>query len=309
MAVPTQLVRPARAAGAFRSRNTRSALANLPPRKGNRVWGLRPQILSLLLLTSCSQTSPPNGIASLNPCTDAILAEVARPRQIAALSAYSRDPRQSSMDLARARSLPSTGGTVEELAVLRPRLVLASNMTPPATRAALARLGIPLVEFPIAATLAQSEAQVRRIAALAGQPAQGEVLVGRMAAAVRAAAPPAAARPIPALIWQGGGMVAGQGTLVSELLARTGFTNFAHTRGLTQAQVLPLERVLADPPAVILVAGHPQSQEDRLLRHPALSQLRHTRTVPFDPALEWCGGPTVIRAAARLAEIRRGLGA
>jgi iron complex transport system substrate-binding protein len=288
-----------------------SALANLPPRKGNGVWGLGPQNLLFLLplLTSCSHPTPTTGIASLNPCTDAILAEVAQPRQIAALSAYSRDPRQTSMDLARARSLPSTGGTVEELAVLRPAMVVASNMTPPATRAALARLGIPLVEFPIATTLSESEAQVRRIAALAGQPARGEALVAQMQAAVRAAAPPPAARPIPALVWQGGGMVAGQGTLVSELLARTGFANFAHTRGLTQAQVLPLERVLADPPAVILVAGHPQSQEDRLLRHPALAHLRHTRTVPFDPALEWCGGPTVIHAAARLAEIRRSLGA
>lgn len=277
-------------------------------RTGKGVRGLGLPILFLPLLASCSQISPASGIASLNPCTDAILAEVAEPGQIAALSAYSRDPRQTSMDLALARRLPGTGGTVEELAVLRPAMVLASTMTPPATRAALARLGIPLVEFPIASTLAQSEAQVRRIAALANRPAQGEALVARMEAAIRAAAPPATARAVPALVWQGGGMVAGQGTLVSELLARTGFANFADMRGLAQAQVLPLERVLADPPAVILVAGNPRSQEDRLLRHPALAHLGGTRTVPFDPALEWCGGPTVIRAAARLAQIRRGLG-
>lgn len=209
------------------------------------------------------------------------------------------------MDVALARSLPTTDGTVEELAVLRPALVLGGSMTPPATRAALARLGIPLVEFPIASTLAQSEAQVRRIAALSGQPARGEALVARMEAAIRDAAPPAGHATIAALIWQGGGMVAGQGTLVSELLGRTGFSNFASARGLTQAQVLPLERVVADPPGVIFVAGNVHSQEDRLLRHPALGRLGQTRTVPFDPALEWCGGPTVIRAAGRLAEIRR----
>jgi iron complex transport system substrate-binding protein len=40
-------------------------------------------------------------VVSLNPCTDAILAEVADPAQIAGLSSYSSDPAASSMDLAQ----------------------------------------------------------------------------------------------------------------------------------------------------------------------------------------------------------------
>jgi len=95
--------------------------------------------------------------------------------------------------------------------------------------------------------------------------------------------------------------------VIAELLARTGFSNFAAARGLGQAQILPLEQVLADPPQVILAAGNTRAQENRLLHHPALATLPHTRIVPFDPALEWCAGPTVIRAAARLAQIRRSL--
>jgi len=246
-------------------------------------------------------------IASLNPCTDAILAEVAPPAQIAALSAYSREPGQSSMDVALARRLPSTGGSVEEVLALHPDVVLASTMTPPATRAAFARMGLRLAEFPIARTVAESAAQVRTIAALAGHPERGAALNARIDSAVRAAAPPPGSRLVSALLWQAGGSVPGPGTLFAGLMARTGFTNFAAARGLGQAQVLPLERVLADPPQVILAAGSARSGENRLLGHPALRALAGTQRYPFDPALEWCGGPTVIRAARRLADLRREL--
>ncbi|WP_298195943.1 ABC transporter substrate-binding protein [Novosphingobium sp.] len=244
-----------------------------------------------------------SGIVSLNPCTDAVLAEVADPGQIRALSAYSSDPGSSSMDVAVARRFPAVSGTVEEIAALRPALVIGGTFTPPATRAALARLGIALVELPIARDVPESLAQVRRIAALAGQPARGEALVGRIEGAL-AAARPAHSRAVSALVWQSGGIVPGEASLIADLLRRTGFSNAAAARGLGQADYLPLERVLIDPPEVILAAGG-RDGADRLLNHPVLTGLTATRRVPFDSALLWCGGPTIIRAAARLAQVRR----
>ena len=67
-----------------------------------------------------------------------------------------------------------------------------------------------------------------------------------------------------------------------------------------------LEEMLADPPELILAAATPGEGENRLLTHPALAALRDTRRERFDPALLWCGGPTIVRAAQRLAQIRRG---
>jgi iron complex transport system substrate-binding protein len=58
---------------------------------------------------------------------------------------------------------------------------------------------------------------------------------------------------------------------------------------------------------VILATGSAQSQEDRLLAHPALAALAHTRRVPLDSALLWCGGPTIVQAVGELALIRRSL--
>ncbi len=269
--------------------------------------------LFALALAACSaaparEAGPPlPRIASLNPCTDAILAEVADPAQIAGLSAFSSDPAASSMDIATARRFPALSGTVEEVAALRPDVVLGSSFTPPATAAALARLGFRLERFGMAADVPASLEQVRRIAALAGHPERGEALAARIEAALARAAPPAGAPAVPALVWQSGGMVPGQDTLIAALLARTGFASVAAQRGLKQADLLPLEQVLANPPRVILTAGDLHGNEDRMLRHPALAALQGTARARLDPALLWCGGPTIVRAAHRLAEVREGL--
>lgn len=212
------------------------------------------------------------------------------------------------MGVASGRRFPAVSGSVEELAALRPDLVIGDQFVPnPPATAALGRLGLKIERYHIETTLADSEALVRRLARLAGHPARGEALIARMHAALAEAAPPPGARPVPAVVWQSGGIVPGEGTLIADLLHRTGFANFSAGQGLRQADLLPLEKMLADPPRVILAAGSPTAEEDRLLRHPALAELRDTRRESFPAALLWCGGPTVIKAATRLGEIRRGL--
>ncbi|KPF91520.1 iron ABC transporter substrate-binding protein [Novosphingobium sp. AAP83] len=249
-------------------------------------------------------------IVSLNPCTDAILAEVADPAQILAISHYSKDPRSSSMDVKAANHLPSTRGTVEEVLSLRPDLVLGSTFTDPATVIAYHRLGLHFEPLGMAATIADSRAQIRQIAALTGHADRGEALVARIDAALAAAAPPANVQPIPTVVWQSGGMVPGDGTLIADVLRHTGFTNFAAARGFGQADFLPLEKMLADPPGLILVAG--QSAEtgqnggdDRVLSHPALKALTTTHRASLNPKLLYCGGPTIITAARQLAKVRQ----
>ncbi len=275
--------------------------------KGRRLqWGLG-MLLAATQLAGCAPAEVdvrrPSGIVSLNPCTDAILTKVARPAQIRALSAYSRNPNSSSMDVSVARRFASTTGTVEEIAAHRPALVISGNFTPPATRQALARLNIRLVEFPIASTVEESIDQVRSIAKLAGHPGRGETLVREIEAALSAARP-TDKRSIQALVWQSGGIVPGDQTLIADLLRQTGFSNAAAARGLKQADFLPLERILADPPAVILAAGD-KSGEDRMLAHPALSALEGTQRATFESRLLWCGGPTIVDAAQRLAAVRQ----
>lgn len=270
---------------------------------------------ALAALAGCAGTPPAAApeerpaIVSLNPCGDAILAEVADPGQLLAISHYSHDTRSSSMDRATARRFRATGGTVEEIMALEPDIVVAGTFMPPASRAALARLGIGVESFAIEHGVDESIAQTRRLASLAGHPDRGEALVRRIREALAEAAPPGGSAPVPAVVWQGGGIVPGADSLISDLLRRTGFSSHSAERGLRQADYLSLEAMLADPPRVILAAGDNTSGESRMLGHPALARLPETERFALEPTLLFCGGPTIIRAAARLHEIRRELDA
>lgn len=272
-----------------------------------RGWAL----LAGLVLASCTQGQIGDAprqhpaIVSLNPCSDAVLAEVADPAQLLAISSFSHNPAASSMDPAIARRYRAVSGSLEEVLALRPDLVIADRFLPPATAQALREQGIALAQLPIATSVEESKAQVRQLADLTGHPQRGAELNRRIDAALALAAPPAGASPLAAVVWQSGGIVPGPDSLIGDLLRRTGFRSLSAARGMKQADVLPLEAMLADPPQVILAAGNVLGNEDRLLAHPALAALGGTRRAQFDAKLLWCGGPTIIRAAERLAAVRR----
>lgn len=265
---------------------------------------MKPWLAACVMLAGC--TSPPPErtggalptIVSLNPCTDAILAEVADPAQILAISHYSHSARATSMLLTEARKFRATGGTVEEVLALDPDIVVGSSFMAPATRAGFERLGVRVEALGIAATVADSRDQVRQLAAVAGHPERGERLVARIDAAL--AASHFEGDPVPAILWQPDGIVPGEGALVTELMLRAGLTSQSAARGMGQADYLSLERLLVDPPSVLLVAGSERGQH-----HPALDALPGMRRASFDASLLYCGGPTIISAAKRLAEIRR----
>lgn len=259
-------------------------------------------LIALLCLAACAAPAPlrPDDpahptIVSLNPCLDAILVEIAPPAQVLALSHYSRDPSSSSIPAGIAARYGVTGGTAEEVIAARPDLVLASIFLPQPTRSALERAGLRVETFGSPTSIAESAQQVRAVAALAGRAGEGEALAARIAAPARPLGP-----PVDALLWQPGEIVAGEQTLVADLLREAGFASDAARRGLAQADRVSLESVLADPPRVLLVAGDAAGQ-----RHPVLAgQLKATTIAAFDPSLIYCGGPTILRARERLAQIR-----
>ena len=263
----------------------------------------------LAFMLACGLAAPlaaaPLRVVSVNPCVDAILVEVAEPRQIAGISHYSQDPRATSMDVAAAARFTATSGTAEEIVALAPDLVLSGSHVAPATSAALRRMGVPIIEIGIAETIAASRAQIRTIAAAVGHPARGEALVARIDAAVAAAHAPGP--PLPALIWAGGGLVPGSATLADDLLHTSGFRNMSRDYGLQKWDVLPLEKIVASPPRVLLSTGA-AAGDDRMLGHPVLRPLAAQVAVRrFPERLLNCGGPTIIAALNQLAAVRKTL--
>ncbi|MBB4640118.1 ABC transporter substrate-binding protein [Rhizorhapis suberifaciens] len=263
-------------------------------------------LIALANLTGPAAARPLR-IVSLNPCADAILMHIADPSQIAAISHYSHDPRATSIPLSQALRYPATSGTAEEVLAKRPDLVIAGPHVDLPTIHALERQNINLLRIDVPETIEQSQSQIAQIAATLNVPRRGKLLNARIDAALSKARP-ADDTFIPALIWQGGGMVPGAGTLADDLLRRTGFRNMSSAYGLRQWDILPLEHLLARPPRVLFSAGAAEGKRDRMLNHPAIRRLSH-RVAMFDyaPRLLHCAGPSMIDAVTRLAEVRRSL--
>ncbi len=257
-------------------------------------------------LTGPARASP-RRVVSLNPCLDTILVHVADRAQIAALSHYARE-RHGSTIADVARTLPMTYESAEEIISLAPDLVLASQHSAAATRGALARLKIDVATFGVPNTVDESLAQIGEVARLVGRPERGAALTARIQSELAACAPAPGQRPIRALVFQARGLAAGEGTLVDEMMRRTGFENVAARYGINFWGTVQLERLIADPPELLLT-GAPQqgatTWSERLMSHPALARVapRMRRGVFPEPCL-YCGGPVLLQTAAALARAR-----
>jgi len=257
-------------------------------------------------LTGTAHASP-RRVVSLNPCLDTILVHVADRAQIAALSHYARE-RHSSTIADVARTLPLTYESAEEIIGLSPDLVLASQHSAVATRNALSRLRIEVATFGVPNTIADSLAQIGEVARLVGRPERGAALIARIQRGIAVAAPASGQRPIRALVFQARGLAAGEGTLVNEMMQRTGFENVAARYGINFWGNVLLERLIADPPDLLLT-GAPQpgatTWSERLTSHPALASVapRMKRAV-FPEACLYCGGPVLLQTTAALVQAR-----
>jgi iron complex transport system substrate-binding protein len=271
----------------------------------------------LMLLAGCGAASgqaapeadgPPQRIVSMNPCVDAVLMDIADPAQIAAISHYSQDPRATSIPLERARHYPAISDSAEDVISERPDLVIAGSHVSIQTIAALKRLGVPLMQLTIPESVADNKAQITQIAARIGRGRAGAALNARIDAAMTATRWNTA--PIPALIWQGSGLVPGKGTLADELMTHTGFHNLSRDIGLRIWDILPLEGLLTHPPVVLLAGradmGAGSGDGNRMLTHPALIKAgKRINIAPYPSNLLHCGGPVIIRSLERLAAVRR----
>ncbi len=262
--------------------------------------------LLLALIANGVAASHPR-IVSMNPCVDAILVRVADARQIAGISHYSQDPAATSIALDLARQFHATSGTAEEVVALAPDHVFAGPHVSPSTVLALERMHIKLIKLPVAESVEESYRQIRVISEVVGEPARGELLIAEIKSAVEKARP-VSDETFSAVVWQGGGLVPGAGTLADELLRITGFQNFSAAYGLKKWDILPLEHLLARPPTLLLSIGTGEAGRDRMLGHPAVRKLAEQvaiRAYPF--RLLQCAGPTIAEAVTRLADIRREL--
>lgn len=244
------------------------------------------------------------GIVSVNPCSDAVLMELVAPDRIAAISHYSMDPAATSISVDLARRFRSTTGTAEEVIALRPDLVISGSFVDPSTQSAWARAGLRVLYLGSPATIEQSQEQVRQIAEAVGETEKGAALNARIDRAVAAAT--WRGEKLPTLLFIGGDLVSGGGTLLHDMMERAGLRDAAADYGMAFTGYLPVEHIVAHPPRVILAPPGDADTRGGQMRARLLRHVRpHVFQEEFPRALVNCGGPVIPVAIARMAAIRR----
>lgn len=256
-------------------------------------------LLAISLALAAPAGAEPRRVASLNLCTDELLLALADPGQIVSVTHLAHSPAETPL-WRQARRYRRNDGSLLSVAPLRPDLVVTMGGGARDRLRIAGRMGIATLDLPFARSLDDLATNVRRLARALGRPSAGAALLRRLEA-VRATAPRARIDAI----WLGGGgrTVAADG-LEAQWMALAGLRQRA-----MNGDRVPLETLIARPPAVLLRSDYRQGQYSRAQRwlaHPAARRARAERTLATDGRRWTCMGPLLIEEIERLRrELRR----
>lgn len=275
------------------------AACGLAPASAGAAPGMAPAV--------AEATRPPARVVSINLCTDQLALLLAGPGQLVSVTAFAQDPDQSPLAEA-AQRLPANHARAEEIYLMRPDLVLASDFTAPTTLAMLRRLGVRVETFPAALSMADVAAAIRQMGQALGREEAAADMAARFDADLaRLTAAPALDPPRTA-IYEANGYTPGPRSLAGEIVAAAGLADVAGEAGLDGGGFLPLERLVTLAPEAVISPrpGRGTSRGSALAAHPAVRALR-ARGLPLPPSdSDWgCATPLVLDAARRLAAARR----
>ncbi len=169
----------------------------------------------------------------------------------------------------------------------------------------LHELGIPVEEFPPAASFDDVRTEFRRMGDALGKRSRADAIL----AAFDAELAELRARPVPdrrIALYYANSYSSGAGTLIDEVVGAAGLRNIAHEFGLRGTGILPLEALVMADPDIIAVAdqqyGTPALAQQNF-RHPAFLAFAARKQIAVLPsALTVCGGPFTLEAVRLLQE-------
>jgi len=240
----------------------------------------------------------PQRIVSLNLCADQYLLALADRSQIAALSRNAPDPELSAA-AAETAGLRIVKGSAEEVLMLRPDLVVGTQGRRSMVMAALAGEHYATLDLPPADSYDAILAQIRLVARAVGHRERGEALIASMNRQLAAIRRPR--RGGVAAYYQRRGYLTGTGTLIDDLMRRTGLVNLATKLGKPALSQISLEELMVARPDYLIVetaTDRVTDQGTEMLHHPLLRRIKRLR---LPQAWTVCGGPTYVDAARSLA--------
>jgi iron complex transport system substrate-binding protein len=250
----------------------------------------------------------PLRVVSMNLCTDQLAMLLADEGQLISVSRIAFDPLASPM-VEEAVRYAKNSGQAEEIFAMQPDLVVAGVFSDPYTVGLLRRLGVEVVQFPLEYAFDGIRANILKMGEVLGQQAAAQDLLAQFDADLALLQTEVAERPT-ALMHYANNYTSGDKSLANEILRAAGFANATTGAGMTVAGSVPLERlILLMPDVVISGQTYPgASRAEEVLHHPALRQLRQKQAGASLSDAEWvCGTPFVLRAVARLVDLRERL--
>ncbi|MBC7769297.1 MAG: ABC transporter substrate-binding protein [Phycisphaerales bacterium] len=254
-------------------------------------------ICAIALAFASAAEAEPRRIVSLDYCADQFVLALADRAQIAALSRGAL--RDDSFYRARAAGIRRTRGTLEETLALRPDLVVRNWGGPWDASEVYARFGVPVLQVGDTPDFALAREDLLDAAQTIGRPERGAALARDLDLRLERLAARAPPTRQPVMYLSAAGAVAGSGTMMDAAIRAAGGRNVRTDESWV---VLPLERMIDTPPALIVLGffGHGRNRVNPWLpsRHPALRRaLGEARTVSLPLAAISCEAWYAIDAA------------
>lgn len=258
-------------------------------------------------------TGPAQKVVSLAPSNTEILFAIGAGAQTIGRDDFSDYP-------AEAKSLPSVGGSMgnystEQIAALKPDLVLAAEINTPEQVKAISDLGITVYYLSNPKTLEEMYTNLEIAAKLTGHESDAAVLIESLkqrVAAVDEKIMPLSARPTvfyeidgtdPAKPYS-----AGPGTFVDLLIERAGGANLVGLAGITDAYPLvSLEQIVSANPSIIILGDAawgvtPESVGQRS-GWDKIAAVQNNQIYAFDDNLASRPGPRLVDGLEAMAKI------
>lgn len=253
--------------------------------------------------------APAQKVVSMAPSNTEILFAVGAGDQVAGRDEFSDYP-------AEAKSLPSIGGSMgqysyEQVAALKPDLVLAGGINTPEQVKALEDLGITVFYLGNPSTLEEMYGNLELVAQLTGRESEAAALIESLKARVKAVDDKVAPLSYGPIVFYeidastpDKPYTAGPGTFIDLLIARAGGQNLP---GLTDAYPqVSLEQIVLANPAVILLgdALYGTTPESFAARAgwSGIAAVQNNQVLPFDDNLVSRPGPRLVDGLEALAQ-------
>jgi len=267
--------------------------------------------LSTANLHAADSPRKPSRIVSMNLCTDELVLRLADLRNIASITWLSRG--RLSNVAALAEQVPVNHGLAEEIIPLNPDLVLAGKYTTRTAVGLLKRAEVPLVEFDVPRSIAETRRQYLDVGDLLGAREKGERIVAdideRLA---KLAADVPSARPR-AIVLNPNGITVGPGTLADEVMTRAGLENVAARLNSDNYGQAPLETIVTQGVDILIVSASrdgPPALATEVLKHPVIARIADRTRIVVMPTHLWaCGGPSLVEAVKLLRDAAKDIGA